>query len=151
MAIIEDTEPVTYTVTLGARTEQNPCTAELAAIAMAMRCLPPYVQGRQITVFTSNQAALLSVSQPQHQSGQTSIRRIYDAVTVCILKESSLRARSALTVSQWDDGFTPSRGVQCEYLLTRAAQCARVRSETKMNPNSQTVTKRVAGHVSRLR
>src|SRR5665213_3265122 len=33
----------------------------------------------------------------------------------------------------------------------RAAQCARVSSETKMNPNSQTVTKRVAGRVSRPR
>jgi hypothetical protein len=55
-----------------------------------------------------------------------------------IVFHRSLRARSALTASQWDDGFTPSRGVQC----------ARESSETKMNPNSQTVARRVAGRIT---
>jgi hypothetical protein len=59
-------EPVMYSVTLGTRAEQNPYTAELAAIAMATRCLPPYLLSGQITIFTSNQAALLAVSQPKH-------------------------------------------------------------------------------------
>ena len=47
---------------------------------MAMKCLPPGLLGRQITILTSNQAALLAVSQPKQQSGQTSIAQVYDAV-----------------------------------------------------------------------
>lgn len=73
-------ELVIYSVTLGTRAEQNPYTAELAAIVMAMRCLPPRLLRRQITIFTSNQAALLAVSQPKHQSGQASIGQVYKAV-----------------------------------------------------------------------
>jgi hypothetical protein len=56
---IPDRGPVTYSITVGTRTEQNPYTAELAAIAMAMRCLPPGLLGRQITIFTSSQARYL--------------------------------------------------------------------------------------------
>jgi ribonuclease HI len=72
-------EPVTYSITLGPRTEQNAYTAELAAIAMAMRGVPPYLLRRQITIFTSNQAAVQAVNQPKHQSGQASIGQIYNA------------------------------------------------------------------------
>ena len=39
-------EAVTYSITLGPRAEQNLYTAELVAIAMAIRCLPPDLQGR---------------------------------------------------------------------------------------------------------
>jgi hypothetical protein len=60
--------------------EQNPYTAELAAIAMALRCLPQHLVGRQVTILTSNQGALLAMSQPRHQSGQTSIGESYEAV-----------------------------------------------------------------------
>jgi hypothetical protein len=73
-------EPVTYSITVGTRTEQNPYTAELAAMAMAIRCLPPDLLGRRITIFTSNQGALLALSKPMHQSGQSSIGQVYDAV-----------------------------------------------------------------------
>jgi ribonuclease HI len=78
LGIVTSREPMTYSVTLGARTEQNPYTAELAAIAMAMKHLPPHLVGRQITIFASNQGALLAASQPRHQSGQTSIEEIYE-------------------------------------------------------------------------
>lgn len=47
-------EPVTYSLRVRTRIEQNPYTAELAAIAMAMRCLPPDLQGRKVTIFSSN-------------------------------------------------------------------------------------------------
>jgi ribonuclease HI len=93
--------PYGYSVTLGARTEQNPYTAELAAIAKAMadivetmRGRPHLFQGRQITVFSSNQTALLSVSQPKQLSGQTSIRQIYDATR-------SLRERGNQVLMVW--------------------------------------------------
>ena len=82
LGIVTDKEPTTYSVTLGAREEQNAYTAELAAIAMALRCLPTHLVGRRITVFTSNQGALLATSQPRHQSGQISIGEIYDAASI---------------------------------------------------------------------
>jgi hypothetical protein len=77
LGIVTRREPITYAVTVGARTEQNPYTAELAAVAMAMRRLPRHLMGRQITIFTSNLGALLAVSQARHQSGQASIGEIY--------------------------------------------------------------------------
>jgi hypothetical protein len=73
-------EPVTYSITVGTRSEQTPYTAELAAIAMAMRCLPPDLRGRRITIFTSNKGALLALGKPMHQSGQSSIGQVYNAV-----------------------------------------------------------------------
>jgi hypothetical protein len=60
LGIVTRREPIMYAVTLGARTEQNPYIAELAA--MAMRCLPHHLVGRQITIFTSNLGALLAAS-----------------------------------------------------------------------------------------
>jgi hypothetical protein len=30
------------------------------------------------------------------------------------MDDRPLRARSALAYGQWDDGFTPSRGIRCE-------------------------------------
>lgn len=84
-------EPTTYSITLGARTEQNSYTAELEAIGMAMRCLSPGIRGRQISILTSNQNTLLVVSQPQQQSGQTSICRIYDTVRTMREKDNHIQ------------------------------------------------------------
>ena len=77
LGIVTGREPITYSVTLAARTEQNPYTAELAAMAMTMKRLSQHLVGRQITIITSNQGALLATSQPRHQSGQSSIDEIY--------------------------------------------------------------------------
>ncbi|KAH9205268.1 hypothetical protein DL95DRAFT_91008 [Leptodontidium sp. 2 PMI_412] len=46
---------------------------------MAMRGLPPYLL-RDITIITSNQAAIQVINLPKHQSGQASVVQIYDAV-----------------------------------------------------------------------
>jgi hypothetical protein len=54
LGIATGREPITYSVTLGTRTEQNPYTAELAAMAMAMKRLPLHLVGRQITIISSN-------------------------------------------------------------------------------------------------
>ncbi|CZR65320.1 uncharacterized protein PAC_15220 [Phialocephala subalpina] len=78
LGIVTSREPIIYSATLGARTEQNPYTAELAAMAIAMKRLPLHIVGRQITITTSNQGALLATSQPKHQSGQVSIEEIYE-------------------------------------------------------------------------
>ena len=79
LSIVIGREPITYLVTLRARTEQNLYTAELAAIVIAIKRLPLHLVGRQITVVTSNQGALLATNQPRHQSGQTSIKEIYES------------------------------------------------------------------------
>ena len=86
---IPDGPPVTFTVTLGPRSEQNPYIAEVKAIAMAIRALPPYLMGREITIFTSNQAAIQVINKPKQQSGQDSIIQIYE--TVRKLKEGRNR------------------------------------------------------------
>jgi hypothetical protein len=70
----------TFSITLGTRAEQNPYTAELAAMAKALQSLPTQLCYRVIIVFTSNKAAALAVGQPRQQSGQEEIRHIYDAV-----------------------------------------------------------------------
>jgi hypothetical protein len=46
---------------------------------MVIQRLPPYLVGREITVFTSNQAAIQVVTQPKHQSGQDNVTQIYGA------------------------------------------------------------------------
>jgi hypothetical protein len=66
LGIVTGREPITYSATLGTRTEQNPYTAELAAMVMAMKRLPLHLVGRQITIISSNQGALLATSQPRH-------------------------------------------------------------------------------------
>ena len=66
---LSNREATTYLVTLRPRAEQNLYTAELAAISMVTRYLPLDLQGRQITIFSSNQAALLALSQPKQQFG----------------------------------------------------------------------------------
>ena len=91
---LSNREATTYSVTLGPRAEQNLYTAELAAILMAIGCLPPDLQGRQITIFSSNQAALLALSQPKQQSGQISIAQIYNIAR-------TLRQRSNCVFIAW--------------------------------------------------
>jgi hypothetical protein len=54
-SILQNREPIRYSVTLGGRTEQNPYAAKLAAMAMAVTLLPVDLVRRQITTFTSNQ------------------------------------------------------------------------------------------------
>jgi hypothetical protein len=81
--------PVTFAITLGPRSEQNPYVAELQAIATAVHRLPPYLVGREITILTSNQAAIQVINKPKQQSGQQNIIQIYK--TVRNLKEGRNR------------------------------------------------------------
>jgi hypothetical protein len=53
-----------FSVTLGARSEQNPYLGELAAIAHALKTLPALKLYR-ITLLTSNKAAALTLGNPR--------------------------------------------------------------------------------------
>ncbi|KAI2734223.1 hypothetical protein DTO013E5_10100 [Penicillium roqueforti] len=66
----------TLSVTLSARTEQNPFSAELAAMAHTLKTLVGLKDFR-ITLITSNKAAALTLKNPRQQSGQEFVCRIY--------------------------------------------------------------------------
>jgi ribonuclease HI len=66
----------TLSVTLGARTEQNPFSAELAAMAHALNMVVG-VKDYRITLLTSNKAAALTLRNPRQQSGQEFVCQLY--------------------------------------------------------------------------
>ena len=69
----------TFYSTIGSRSQQNPYSGELAAMAQALKQLPP-LRFRKIALLTSNKAAVLSLRQPRQQSGQEYICHIYNAI-----------------------------------------------------------------------
>ncbi|KAL6411757.1 Endonuclease/exonuclease/phosphatase [Ilyonectria robusta] len=92
-----------YSVTLGPGDEQNPYTAELAAIAMALECIPPRHPFRDVTVMTSNRSAVEVIRRPRQQSGQYTIRQIYDRAKCLQKRGCSVRV---MWVPAKAEGFT---------------------------------------------
>ncbi|KAJ5085332.1 hypothetical protein N7532_010103 [Penicillium argentinense] len=66
----------TLSVTLGARAEQNPFSAELAAMAHALNMVVG-LKDYRITLLTSNKAAALTLRNPRQQSGQEFVCQLY--------------------------------------------------------------------------
>ncbi|KAI3277363.1 transcriptional regulator family: Zinc finger, CCHC-type [Penicillium roqueforti] len=66
----------TLSVTLGARAEQNPFSAELAAMAHALKMVVG-IKDYRITLLTSNKAAALTLRNPRRQSGQELVCQMY--------------------------------------------------------------------------
>jgi hypothetical protein len=69
----------TFYSTIGTRSQQNPYSGELAAMARALSLLPQ-LRFRRIAILTSNKAAVLSLRRPRQQSGQEHICRIYKSI-----------------------------------------------------------------------
>ncbi|KAJ0130576.1 hypothetical protein HZ326_26327 [Fusarium oxysporum f. sp. albedinis] len=110
-----------YSVTLGPGDEQNPYTAELAAIATALECTPPRPPFRDVTVMTSNRSAVEVIRRPRQQSGQCTIRQIYDR-TKCLRKRGcSVRV---MWVPAKAEGFAQSTTLRLALLQQR--QCGRL-------------------------
>ena len=63
-------------VTLSARTEHNPFSAELVAMAHTLKTFAA-VKDFRITLITSNKAAALTLTNPRQQSGQEFVCQIY--------------------------------------------------------------------------
>jgi ribonuclease HI len=66
----------TLSVTLGARAEQNPFSAELAAMAHALNMVVG-VKDYRIGLLTSNKAAALTLRNPRQQSVQEFVYQLY--------------------------------------------------------------------------
>ncbi|KAJ5730151.1 uncharacterized protein N7483_004659 [Penicillium malachiteum] len=69
----------TLSITLGARSEQNPFSAELAAMAHALN-MQVALKNYRITLLASNKAATLTVRNPRQQSGQDFVGQMYKSM-----------------------------------------------------------------------
>ncbi|RYO85132.1 hypothetical protein DL766_007357 [Monosporascus sp. MC13-8B] len=114
----------TFSFTLGWRTEQNPYSGELAAMAYAMRKALAETHSREIVVHTSNKAAALAIHHPLQQSGQAYIRSIYESV-------ETLRARENTAVIQWLPSSSENE------LLRKAKEEARKTTKEDAVPQKQ--------------
>ena len=81
-----------YSITLGKRTEQNPYTAELEAMAVALERVPPRTGCRWISILSSNRAALAAINQPRQKSGQETIQRIYKQIEILHQRGNAVNA-----------------------------------------------------------
>lgn len=110
--------------TLGSRQEQNPYTAELGAIAGALRALPLETTHRMIVIFTCNKAVVVTLGQPRQQSGQEEMGRIYNAV-------KELRSKGNKIKVLW-------KPVDDDFPLARMAKEAARRSTESNSPTKRT-------------
>jgi exonuclease III len=156
-----------FSFTLGMRTEQNPFSGQLAAMAYTLRHLPD-LEYRSVALLASNKAAVLTVRNPRQQSGQEYVGCIYDSINVLrvkgnvvavvwmpisaehrLLKMAKKEARSA---SQ--DGAVPARKFPRMRLTTlniaRSSQRASKRLPDNVGKFSKMVDAALPGKHTRL-
>jgi hypothetical protein len=76
-----------FSFTLGMRTERNPFSGQLAAMAYALRHLPD-LEYRSVALLAGNKAAVLTVRNPRQQSGQEYVGCIYDSINPLKVKRN---------------------------------------------------------------
>ncbi|KAL3708693.1 hypothetical protein TMatcc_006677 [Talaromyces marneffei ATCC 18224] len=86
------TDISSFSITLGKRTEQNPYTAELEAMAVALERVPPGACCRWISILSSNRSAVAAISQPRQQSSQETIQRIYKQIETLYRRGNAVNA-----------------------------------------------------------
>ncbi|GAA92341.1 reverse transcriptase [Aspergillus luchuensis IFO 4308] len=82
----------TFPMTLGARSEQNPFSAELAAIAHTLNGLVG-LKGFRLRLLTSNKAAALTLQNPRQQSGQEFVCQTYKLINRLRRKGNHIKIR----------------------------------------------------------
>jgi hypothetical protein len=70
---------------------------------MALRCMPDDLQRRDLTILLSSQSSLKATTRPRQQSGQVTVRQIYEHVKR--LGNGNNRVKMMWIPSQ-DDGLT---------------------------------------------
>ena len=141
-----------FSFTLGMRTEQNPFSGELAAMAYALRHLPD-LEYRSVALFASNKAAVLTVRNPRPQSGQEYVGCIYDSI-------NALRARGNVVAVMWIPTSAEHRLLEMAKKearsassdgATQALKFPRMRSTTlNIARSSQRTSKRLPDNVGKF-
>ena len=141
---IQSNETQSFSVTLGKREEQNPYSAELAAMAEALSRLPK-LRFRNIALITRNKAAVLTLRAPRQQSGQgyisqgyktvQTLRRDGNAVTVLWLPASEESELASLAKREAKTATRPNTRPQ--------TQLPRMRSTTHNIARKQGIAKKV--------
>lgn len=113
----------TFASTLGIRTEQNPFSGELTAMAAALSQLPR-LRYRSIVLLMRSKSAALTIRQPWQQSGQEQVYRVYESIRKLRREGNTMRAV-----------WLPS-SEECE-LLTLAKEKAKMATQQGTTPQTQ--------------
>jgi hypothetical protein len=113
----------TFSSTLGIRTEQNPYSGELTAMAIALSRLPR-LRYRNIVLLTRCKSAALVIRQPRQQSGQEQVRRTYESIRALRREGNTMRV-----------GWLPSS--KESELLTLAKEKAKAATQQGASPQAQ--------------
>lgn len=147
-----------YSVTLGSRADQNPYTAELEAIAMALRCIPDGLQRRDLTILSSSQSSLKAIRRPRQQSGQVTVRQIYEHVERL---GKGINRVKMIWIPSRDDDLTMGREAKRQAQKATRAECTpqslpyqarstRIRLEAGQLRQQRTLPDRVGGYSKRI-
>jgi ribonuclease HI len=141
---IQNSETRSFSTTLGKREEQNPYSAELAAMAEALSRLPK-LRFRNIALTTRNKAAVLTLKRPRQQSGQSYINQLYETVRTLRRDGNTV---TALWLPASEECELARLAKQEAKLSTRPnttpqAQLPRMRSTTHNIARKQGTTKKV--------
>lgn len=123
LATQERTTQLTFSFTIGPRTEQSPYSGQLAAIEYGLRRLPP-TRNRMVVVTTNSKAVMLTLKNPKRKSGQEHVKHIYENI-------ARLRERGNKVLIVWTPACTENG------LISRAKHEAREASREGTAPRGR--------------